>query len=66
MCFATPSVPSAPPPIPMAVEQDRAVTASIDAERKRRAQASGLASTMLTGPLGAAPPTGAGKTLLGG
>lgn len=65
MCFSTPSVPAAPAPLPTASEQDRAVTASMDEERRRKARASGLASMMLTGAQGAGTVNAPGKTLLG-
>lgn len=69
MCFSRPSIPAAPPPPPpVATEQDQAVLAAQDAERKRRAMAQGRQSTILTGPMGA-PVTQASyapKTLLGG
>lgn len=42
-----------------------AVSAAREAERKRRAAASGQASTILTGPAGLAGGGGGGKTLLG-
>lgn len=50
----------------VATEQDPAVQAALDADRKRRAAAGGMSSTMLTGGAGlTAPATTAPKTLLG-
>lgn len=66
MCFSSPSIPAATPPPSVAKEQDAAVQASLDAERRRRAMAQGKSSTILTGPLGApSAPSGPPKTLLG-
>lgn len=67
MCFSGPSLPAPQAPPPVATEQDAAVQASLDAERRRRALAAGRQSTILTGPQGVlAPPSGTAKTLLGG
>jgi hypothetical protein len=44
---------------------DPAISAAINADRKRRAAASGMDSTLLTGAAGLAAPTTATKTLLG-
>lgn len=69
MCFFNrPSMPApVAPPSPVVTEQDPAVQAAIDSERRRRAAAMGRQSTILTSPTGvSAPPTLAGKTLLGG
>jgi hypothetical protein len=68
MCFGggAPAVPVATPPPPIAREQDPVVQASLDAERRRRAQARGYASTMLTTGAGVTAPTAAPtKTALG-
>ncbi len=65
MCFSQPSMPAAPQPIKNPVETDPAIAASVEADRRRRAAAAGLASTILTGGLGVAPIQGQGKTLTG-
>ena len=66
MCFSSPKVPTpqaAPPPV---TEQDPAVMASLDRERRRQAAALGKRSTMLSGTSGiSAPATTAPKTFLG-
>lgn len=67
MCFSSPSAPPAPqaPPAPVS-EQDQAVQASLDRERRRQAAALGKRSTMLTGSAGLSTPAStAPKTLLG-
>lgn len=66
MCFSSPSVPAPiPPPAPV-TEQDQAVQASLDRERRRQAAAAGKRSTMLTGSAGLSTPAStAPKTLLG-
>ena len=63
MCFGgSPSAPPAPAPAPQA--NDPSVTIARDAERRRQRAAG--SQTILTGPQGtAAPPTTAGKSLLG-
>lgn len=59
-------MPAIPAPIANPTEQDAAVTASLDADRRRRAAAMGQASTMLTGGQGVtAPAATTQKTLLG-
>lgn len=66
MCiFSTPDIAQvkAPEPEPTPTEEDKAVTAARDAERRRRAQ-SGQRATLLTGGALSAPQT-ARKTLLG-
>lgn len=67
MCFfKTPSMPSIPAPVQNPTEQDAAVTASLDADRRRRAAAAGQASTLLTGGQGLTTPASTNqKTLLG-
>ena len=69
MCFSSTSIPApvAPPAAAQApTEQDQAVQASLDRERRRQAAAYGKRSTLLTGPSGLeAPATTAPKTLLG-
>lgn len=65
MCFSQPSAPAVPQPIKNPVEADPAVQASLEDERRRRAAAAGLASTILTGGIGAPPPQGQGKTTTG-
>ena len=66
MCFSSPSMPAVQPAPPVATQQDAAVQAALDAERKRRAMAAGKASTIMTGPQGVtAPASYAPKTLLG-
>ena len=66
MCFSSPSAPAAvAPPAPVS-EQDQAVQASLDRERRRQAAALGKRGTMLTGNAGlSTPPTTAPKTFLG-
>lgn len=49
---------------PEVVDQD--AVSQRDRERRRQRAAAGRRSTILTGPSGAATPTGASKTLLGG
>lgn len=66
MCiFSTPEIETvkAPEPEPAPTEEDKAVTAARDAERRRRL-ASGQRTTLLTGGTLSAPQT-ARKTLLG-
>ena len=66
MCFSSPKMPSIPAAVANPTEQDAAVTASLDADRRRRAAAAGQASTLLTGGQGlTTPATTAPKTLLG-
>lgn len=65
MCFSTPNVPPAQEPPKPIREQDAAVQAALDAERRRRASQGGFKSTVLTGGMGAAPPVTSTKTLLG-
>ena len=68
MCFSQPKIPSVPAPVQNPTEADPAVQASLDAERRRRAAAAGLAATVRNagGQAGlAAPATTAPKTLLG-
>lgn len=69
MCFSSPSVPAATPPPASAgpvQEQDQAVQAALDRERRRQAAAMGKRSTMLTGAAGVtAPVSTAPKTMLG-
>lgn len=67
MCFATPSIPSAPPPLPVQPAEDSAqVQAKVDADRRRRDAMNGRQSTILTGPMGLqTPATTMPKTLLG-
>ena len=66
MCFSSPSIPAATPPPAPVTEQDQAVQASLDRERRRQAAALGKRSTLLTGSAGlATPPSTAPKTLLG-
>jgi len=66
MCGGSPRV---PPPVVIPrtpTEQDPAVQASIDAERKRQTNTMGRQSTFLTGGAGlTAPATTSTKTLLG-
>ena len=64
MCFGG-SVPT-PKPLPPVADQDAAVTAARDADRKRRAAAGGFNFTVLTGGTGVAPSSANPlKTLLG-
>ena len=65
MC-TSPSIPAAPKPVDTTIQTSAAMTASLEAERKRRAAAQGLSSTLLTGGQGVtqAAPTQT-KTLLG-
>ena len=65
MCFPSTSTPAAPVIPPTEQPNDPAISAAVNADRKRRASANGLESTWLTGAQGAAPPTTATKTLLG-
>jgi len=68
MCFASASMPTIPAAVQNPTEQDTAVQASLDAEKRRRAAAAGQASTLLNtgGAAGLAPSTPTtGKTLLG-
>ena len=66
MCFSSSSMPAIPAPIQNPTEQDAAVTASLDADRRRRAAAAGQASTLLTGGQGLTTPANTSqKTLLG-
>lgn len=61
---STPDMPKAPAPLP--TEQDPAVLAAREDEKRRRAVAAGQDSTILTGAQGlAAPASTAQKTLLG-
>jgi hypothetical protein len=63
--FSSPkSPPVSPPPAPAPTASDPAVQQAADAERQRRAQAMGRASTVKTGVDSIAQPS-AGKTLLG-
>ena len=65
MCSA-PDMPAVPAPIQNPTEQDAAVQASLDSERRRRAAAAGLSSTLKTGGQGLTQPAAtAQKTLLG-
>lgn len=66
MCFSKPSIPT-PTAIPATpTEQDPAVQASLEAERRRQANAQGRQSTLLTGGAGlTTPATTTQKTLLG-
>jgi hypothetical protein len=50
MCMFGPSMPSAPPPAP--TQDDGAVKAAAEAERRRASNAKGRASTILTGGQG--------------
>lgn len=64
MCFSKPKMPASPEP--KVQEQDAAVSAARDNERRRIAAASGRNSTMLTGGAGiTSPATTSAKTLLG-
>lgn len=63
MCFGG-SVPN-PKPIPMEQSKDQAITAAQDADRKRRLQAGGFNSTLLTGGVPTSTPANPLKTLLG-
>lgn len=68
MCFSQPKMPAVPAAIQNPTEADPAVQASLDAERRRRAAAAGLASTVRNsgGQSGlVAPAATAPKTLLG-
>lgn len=66
MCMSSPSISGAPAPTPQIQQQDNAVLAASDAERRRQAMASGRASTLLTGGMGVtSPATTQSKTLLG-
>jgi hypothetical protein len=69
MCLSSPSMPAIPAAIQNPTEQDAAVQSSLDSEKRRRAAASGLASTLLNtgGAAGIPGPATAptGKTLLG-
>ena len=66
MCLSSPSMPSAPAPLPQVQQQDAAVMAANDSERRRQAAAAGRASTMLTSGQGiTTPATTAPKVLLG-
>lgn len=63
MCFGG-SVPT-PKPLPPVADQDAAVTAARDADRKRRAAAGGFNSTVLTGGVPTTSSANPLKTLLG-
>lgn len=64
MCFSTPKMPASTEPTVQ--EQDAAVSAARDSERRRIASAAGRNSTMLTGGAGVTTPATTGaKTLLG-
>lgn len=70
MCFVNspnpPPITAAPTPQSVAKEQEAAVTAAMDRERRARRAAAGRKSTILTGPAGSpAPDAGGTKTLLG-
>ncbi len=67
MCFGGgPSIPAATPPPPVAREQDPVIQAAMDNERRRRAQARGYASTVLTSGAGlTAPAVAPTKTAIG-
>jgi len=66
MCFSGANVGTPTKPPAVATEQDPAVQAAMDADRKRRAAAGGYSSTILTGGAGVTPPTTTGlKTMLG-
>ena len=66
ICFSSPSIPAVPTAVQNPREQDQAVQQSMEAERRRRAQAAGMASPLLTGGQGVtAPATTAPKKLLG-
>jgi len=67
MCFSSPKVPPAQAPPPTVTPQDPAITAALDADRRRKASAAGgYKSTVLTGGAGlASAPSTATKTLLG-
>lgn len=67
MCFAGPSMPGVTEAPKSPTEQDPVIQAKLADERKRRAQAAGLASTMLTGSSGLTMPatTTNSKSLLG-
>lgn len=64
MCGSSVKTPEPTPYIPSVTETDSGVTAARDAERKRKAAATGRKSTMLTGGTGSTGTT-TGKTLLG-
>lgn len=67
MCLSRPSLPPIAPAPAVATEQDPAVQAALDSERRRRAMANGRTSTLINGPQGiTTPPPTAPKTLLGG
>jgi hypothetical protein len=66
MCLSTPKVPSPPSPPPLAAEDDEAIRARQDAERRRLRLARGRSATILTGGLGdPQAAVSAAKTLLG-
>lgn len=66
MCLSKPSMPAVPAAPATPTEQDPAVQASLEAERRRQANAGGRQSTLLTGGAGlTSPATTAPKTLLG-
>ena len=66
MCFGSPDIPAPPEPIRTPTEQDQAVVSAMESERRRRAAAAGLKSTLLTGGQGlTAPAATQQKTLLG-
>ncbi len=66
MCFSKPSI-SSPAALPVqTAQQDAAVMASQDSERRRQAAALGRQGTLLTGGAGlTTPATTTPKTLLG-
>lgn len=68
VCFGGGGGKKPPPPQPLPpppTKNDADVEAEASAERKRRASQQGRASTILTGPEGAAGPASGVKTLLG-
>jgi len=65
MCFPSTSTPAAPVIPPTEQPNDPAISAAVNADRKRRAAANGMDSTLLSGSQGLAAPTTTQKTLLG-
>ena len=65
MCFGSSKAPTQALPPPPIQAQDEAISQAGDAERRRRAAASGRQSTILSGPQGAGQAQTTGNTLFG-